>query len=216
MALSVTSLSMHLGSSQTIIVSLTGQTGFQNHIDLFPIASNKNFTFSQYPTGDVYVGQGQTTRMTLIVNAGGAPAGSYVLWVKAETYYLPVVNAIQLIQITVTGPVTILGVSPLVFFLILGGVAAADAIAIIGALFLTRRRRLSKTSDTGPDSLPPQIGQNTRRPTDPRQCPSRGQTRSNSPTNHQKPIAQSIEFEHHMVRPIIRTRGAAPHPWLAR
>ena len=164
MALSATTLTMPLGTSQNIYVSLTGQTGFQNHINLWPIASNKNFTFTEYPSTDVYVGQGQITPVTLLVNAAGVPPGGYVLWVMAVTYYLPTENAIQLVQITILAPASpspagsIFGLSPLIFYSIIGGAAGAGAIAIVGALFLTRRRRLSKTSDSGPDSQEPVEG----------------------------------------------------------
>ena len=164
MAVSATTLTMPIGTSQNIYVSLTGQTGFQNHINLFPIASNKNFTFTEYPSTDVYVGHGQITPVTLLVNAVGVPPGSYVLWVQAVTYFLPTENAIQLVQITIPAPASpspagsIFGLSPLIFYSIIGGVAVAGAIAIVSALFLTRRRRLSKTTDSGPDRQEPVEG----------------------------------------------------------
>jgi hypothetical protein len=163
MAVSPTALTMPIGTSQNIYVSLTGQTGFQNHINLFPIASNKNFTFTEYPSTDVYVGQGQITPVTLLVNAAGVPPGSYVLWLRAVTYYLPNENAIRLIQITIPAPASpgtgsIFGLSSLLFYSIIGGIAAVGTIAIVGALFVIRRRRLSKTSDSGPDRQEPVEG----------------------------------------------------------
>lgn len=162
MALNPNSLTMPLGTSQNIYVSLTGQTGFQNHINVYPIASNKNFTFTEYPSTDVYVGQGQTTIVTLLVNAAGVPPGSYVLWIQAVTYYLPNENSIQLVHITIpTGPSSsgaIFGLSPLIFYSIIGGAVAAGTTAIVGALLIMRSRRLSKTSETGPDRQEPAEG----------------------------------------------------------
>jgi len=93
------------GSLQTLTVSLTGQTGFNAQVDLYPYPSNRSFTVSQNPPGDLWVYDGQTTRATLTINGTQGPLpGNYALWLEATTVYLPVTNAIQIIPMMVYGP----------------------------------------------------------------------------------------------------------------
>ena len=95
-------VSVPKGSLTTLTVLLTGQTGFSALVDLYAFASNRSFTFSQNPPGDLPVYDGQTTRVTLTINAtAGPPAGSYALWLEATTVYLPVVSSIQIIPMMV-------------------------------------------------------------------------------------------------------------------
>jgi uncharacterized membrane protein len=98
-------VSMPEGSLTTLTVLLTGQTGFNAQVDLYPYPSNRSFTFSQNPPGDLWVYDGQTTRVTLTISATHGPLqGNYALWLEATTVYLPVVNAIQIVPLRVYGP----------------------------------------------------------------------------------------------------------------
>jgi len=82
------------------------------------------------------------------VSASSASPGSYGLLLEAQSVYSPLVSAIQIVQITVTaGP--LLGISPLMISLIIGGVAAAGTTATACVFYFSRRRRLSPRLSEG-------------------------------------------------------------------
>jgi len=158
MTLSQTSVSMAQGSTQTLTLSLSSGGGFERRVNLFPIFSNKSyafpsyidngFLFSQIPTDDFLVAPGQTSQVIFSVSASSASPGSYGLLLEAQSVYSPLVSAIQIVQITVTaGP--LLGISPLMISLIIGGVAAAGTTATACVFYFSRRRRLSPRLSEG-------------------------------------------------------------------
>lgn len=90
---------------------------------------------------------GEARNSTLYVAAGaGTNPGSYPI-VGAVDVFTPNGEYITTYSVTILVVVTspaIFGVSPLVFYSAIGAVAGAGASTTAGALFLVRRRRVSK------------------------------------------------------------------------
>lgn len=144
MTVSPTAVTIPQGSSKDLVISMTGKSNFQAHVELFPIPSNKNLTFSETPNGaDLIVGTSYTTQVTLTINTSNLPVGNYTLWVQAETIYMPYVDQIQIVSVTVRASTpNILGLSPIVFYSIVGALVGASALVSAITIIFLRKKKL--------------------------------------------------------------------------
>ncbi len=132
------SLQISPGSLGRLTISLTGQMGFSDSVNVVVQDPNRTFTFSQQPVGyNLQVTEGHTAQLTLTVNAtNGPPAGHYEILVAAGSFRVEqrVIIPVAVGNSPVSTPASYLPV-------VIGGIGVVIVAAAAGILLVRRSRK---------------------------------------------------------------------------